>query len=60
MMDDVLSPFIENNNNYVLAAHFESDDDNNENGNGIGDMNKFNNKKKFDDYFNEPDEIDMI
>ena len=57
IMDDVINPFCENNNNYVLAAHFESDDDDN-NGNGIGD--KFNNKKKFDDYFNEPDEIDMI
>ena len=64
IMDDVINPFCENNN-YVLAAHFESDDDEdnnrNENGNGIGDkFNKFNNKKKFDDYFNEPDEIDMI
>ena len=57
IMDDVINPFCENNN-YVLAAHFESDDgeDNNRNGNGIGN----NNKKKFDDYFNEPDEIDMI
>ena len=32
IMDDVINPFCENNNNYVLAAHFESDDDNNENG----------------------------
>ena len=57
IMDGVINPFCENNN-YVLAAHFESDDDedNNRNGNGIGN----NNKKKFDDYFNEPDEIDMI
>ena len=57
IMDDVINSFCENNN-YVLGAHFESDDDedNNRNENGIGN----NNKKKFDDYFNEPDEIDMI
>jgi len=66
ILDDVINPFGENNN-YVLAAHFEEsdEDDNNNNYNGTNGnqnnaINNFNNKKKFDDYFNEPDEIDMI
>lgn len=48
---DNISPFGDNEN-YVLAAHFD-DCDNNINNN---DMNS---KKKLDDYFNE-DDIDMI
>ena len=66
ILDDAINPFGENNN-YVLAAHFEEsdEDDNNNNyngtnGNQINAINNFSNKKKFDDYFNEPDEIDMI
>ena len=65
ILDDVINPFGENNN-YVLAAHFEeSDDDYNNNnysnnGNQNNAINNYSNKKKFDDYFNEPDEIDMI
>ena len=65
ILDDVINPFGENNN-YVLAAHFEEsdEDDNNNNysnnGNQNNAINNFSNKKKFDDYFNEPDEIDMI
>ena len=66
ILDDVINPFGENNN-YVLAAHFEEsdEDDNNNNYNGNNGnqnnaINNFSNKKKFDDYFNEPDEIDMI
>ena len=66
ILDDAINPFGENNN-YVLAAHFEEsdEDDNNNNYNGTNGnqnnaINNFSNKKKFDDYFNEPDEIDMI
>jgi len=65
ILDDAINPFGEKNN-YVLAAHFEEsdEDDNNNNysnnGNQNNAINNFSNKKKFDDYFNEPDEIDMI
>ena len=48
---DNISPFGDNEN-YVLAAHFD-DCDNNIN------KNDMNSKKKLDDYFNE-DDIDMI
>ena len=70
IFDDSNSPFGENNN-YVLAAHLDDDEDDNinininyKNGNGNGDVtdeiNNFNCKKKFEDYFNEPDDIDML
>ena len=50
IFENVVSPF-GFNDNYVLAAHFDdSDGDNN---------NEINNKKKFDEYFDEPDDIDM-
>lgn len=50
IFENVVSPF-GCNDNYVLAAHFDdSDGDNN---------NEINNKKKFDEYFDEPDDIDM-
>lgn len=47
--------FPENGNNYELGAHFDDNDDDNNN-KEVG----FDNKKKFDDYFNQPDEVDMI
>ena len=51
ILDNVISPF-GGNDNYVLGAHFdESDGDNN---------NNFNSKKKFDDYFDESNDIDMV
>ena len=55
ILENIMGPLGENADNYELAAHFdegEEDDDNN--------GNEFNSKKKFDDYFNEPDDIDII
>ena len=50
IFENVVSPFGDNDN-YVLAAHFDdSDGDNN---------NEINNKKKFDEYFDDTDDIDM-
>ena len=55
ILENIISPLGENGDNYELAAHFdEGDEDDDNNG------NEFNSKKKFDDYFNEPDDIDII
>ena len=56
ILDNVISPFGANGDKYELAAHFDDSDEDNNNGN----VNEFNSKNKFDQYFNEPDDIDMI
>ena len=56
ILDNVISPFGANGDKYELAAHFDESDEDNNNGNG----NEFNSKNKFDQYFKEPDEVDMI
>lgn len=46
ILNDVISPF-HGNDNYVLGAHFDDSDGDDNN------MNNFNSKKKFDEYFND-------
>ena len=46
-----MTPFNGYDYNYVLGAHFDDDND--------IDNEGFNSKKKFDDYFNESDDIDI-
>ena len=55
ILDKVISPF-DGYDNYVLGAHFDEDDGDNNNTNS----NEFNSKKKFDEYFEESNDIDMI
>ena len=46
ILNDVISPF-HGNDNYVLGAHFDDSDGDDNN------INNFNSKKKFDEYFND-------
>ena len=55
ILDNAISPF-GGYDNYVLGAHFDESDGENSNANN----NEFNSKKKFDDYFDESNDIDMI
>ena len=58
ILQNIITPFSQYENNYVLGAHFEDDDDNdnNNNNNNNNEIQCFNTKKKFDDYFNESDD----
>ena len=60
ILDNAIYPYNENNN-YVLAAHFDdSEDYKNETNNINKEINDFSTKKKFDDYFEEPDDEDIF
>ena len=51
ILENIVTPFNGYDYNYVLGAHFDDDND--------IDNEGFNSKKKFDDYFNESDDIDI-
>ena len=56
ILDNAIYPYNENNN-YVLAAHFDDSEDYKNEANNINkEINDFSTKKKFDDYFEEPDD----
>ena len=60
ILDNTLYPYNENNN-YVLAAHFDDSEDYKNEANNINkEINDFSTKKKFDDYFEEPDDEDIF
>ena len=52
IIDNVMYPYNENNN-YVFAAHLDDSDDDNK-------IKDFSSKKKFDEYFDEPDDDEDI
>ena len=60
ILDNAIYPYNENNN-YVLAAHFDDSEDYKNEANNINkEINDFSTKKKFDDYFEEPDDEDIF
>ena len=52
ILDNVISPF-HGNDNYVLGAHFDESDGDDK------DINNFNSKRKFDEYFNDESNNDI-
>jgi len=60
ILDNAIYPYNENNN-YVLAAHFDDSEDYKNDANNINkEINDFSTKKKFDEYFEEPDDEDIF
>ena len=60
ILDNAIYPYNENNN-YVLAAHFDDSEDYKNEANNINkEINDFSSKKKFDEYFEEPDDEDIF